>query len=83
MTRDAMLAVEVAASIDAPSGFEHEHSAPELQTAVALAVRHGVPIKDVATAARMTALEVLDAADSLNYRTADSSAPASGQPEAR
>lgn len=63
MTSDAMRAVEMAASMDAPSDFEHEHAAPTLQAAVARAVTHGIPIKDVATAARMTALEVLDAAD--------------------
>ena len=83
MTSDPMHAVEVAALIDAPSDFEHVHAAPELQTAVAWAVTHGMPIKDVATAARMTALEVLDAADSLNYRRVNSSPPASGQPETR
>ena len=80
MTSDAMRAVEEAAAINTPSDFEHEHAAPELQTAVAWAVTHGMPIKDVATAARMTALEVLDAADSLNYRTVNLLPPASGQP---
>lgn len=81
MTSDAMRAVEDAAALNTPSDFEHEHAAPELQTAVAWAVTHGMPIKDVATAARMTALEVLDAADSLSYRTLNSLPQASGQPE--
>jgi hypothetical protein len=47
--------------------FEHEHSAPELQAAVARAVTRGMPIREVAAAAHMTALEVLDAADALTY----------------
>ncbi|WP_345452271.1 hypothetical protein [Arthrobacter gyeryongensis] len=34
---------------------------------MARAVTGGAPIKDVANAARMTSLEVLDAADSLSY----------------
>jgi hypothetical protein len=38
-----------------------------LQTAVAAAVTHGKPIRDVAAAAHMTALEVLDAADAVTY----------------
>ena len=80
MTSDAIQAVEEAAAKNTPSDFEHEHAAPELQTAVAWAVTRGMPIKDVATAARMTALEVLDAADSQNYRTAHSVPPARGQP---
>jgi hypothetical protein len=59
--------VEEAAAMTTDADFEHEHSAPELQAAVARAVTHGTPIKDVAHAAHMTSLEVLDAADSLNY----------------
>jgi hypothetical protein len=34
---------------------------------VAAAVTHGKPIRDVAAAAHMTALEVLDAADAVMY----------------
>ena len=83
MSSDAMRAVREAAAIGTPSDFEHEHAAPELQIAVAVAVTHGMPIKDVAIAARMTALEVLDAADSLNYRAVNSLPPASGPPENR
>lgn len=80
MTSDAIQAVEEAAAKNPPSDLEHEHAA-ELQTAVAWAVMHGMPIKDVATAARMTALEVLDAADSLNFWTVNSVLPARGQPD--
>ena len=81
MTGAAIRAVEEAAARNTPSDFEHEHAAPELQTAVAWAVAHGMPIRVVATAAHMTALEVLDAADSLNYRTANSGPPERGQPD--
>lgn len=67
MTSDVIRAVEVAATANSISGFEPNHCAPALQAAVAAAVTHGMPIKDVAEAAHMTALEVLDAADSLTY----------------
>lgn len=63
---DPLKVVEEAAALNTPSDFEHEHSAPELQAAVAAAVLHGAPIKDVAAAAHMTALEVLDAADAFS-----------------
>ena len=64
---DPIRAVEEAAALYESADFEHEHSAPELQAAVAMAVTHGAPIRDVAKAAHMTSLEVLDAADSLTY----------------
>ena len=67
MTAVPLRAVEEAAALTMSADFEHEHSAPELQAAVASAVTHGARIKDVANAARMTSLEVLDAADSLTY----------------
>ncbi|MFE4228722.1 hypothetical protein ACFRJ8_12625 [Arthrobacter sp. NPDC056886] len=67
MNIDAIRAVEEAAATNSALDFEHEHSAPELQAAVAEAVTNGLPIKDVASAAHMTALEVLDAADRHTY----------------
>ena len=67
MTTDPIRAVEEAAALSVSAGFEYEHPAPELQAAVAIAVTRGAPIKDVANAAHMTSLEVLDAADSLIY----------------
>lgn len=73
--------MEEAASRSTVPDFEHEHVDPELQTAVAWAVMHGMSIKDVASAARMTALEVLDASDSLNYRTVNPGPPARGKPD--
>jgi len=64
MTSDeAIRAVEEAAAMYTLPDFEHEHTAPELQAAVARAVTRGMPIRDVAAAAHMTALEVLDAVD--------------------
>jgi hypothetical protein len=68
MTTDPIRAVEEAAALNMYADFEHEHSAPELQAAVARAVNYGTPIRDVANAAHMTSLEVLDAADSLTYQ---------------
>jgi hypothetical protein len=67
MTTDPIRAVEEAAAMSMYADFEHGHSAPELQAAVARAVTYGTPIRDVANAAHMTSLEVLDAADSLTY----------------
>lgn len=67
MTTDPIRAVEEAAAMNMYADFEHEHSAPELQAAVARAVTYGTPIKEVANAAHMTSLEVLDAADSLKF----------------
>ena len=67
MATDPLRAVEEAAALAMSADFEHEHSASELQAAVASAVTHGARIKDVANAAHMTSLEVLDAADSLTY----------------
>lgn len=62
---DPLRMVAEAAARNTASDFEHEHSAPELQAAVAAAVRNGAPIRDVAAAAHMTALEVLDATDAV------------------
>ncbi|MEN8582990.1 hypothetical protein B1A87_017520 [Arthrobacter sp. KBS0703] len=69
-SEEAIRAVEEAAATYTFPDFEHEHSAPELQAAVARAVTRGMPIRDVAAAAHMTALEVLDAADALTYHRA-------------
>ena len=67
MAVDDIRAVQEAAARSTPLDFEHEHSAPELQAAVAKAVTHGAPIAVVAAVAHMTALEVLDAADCFTY----------------
>jgi hypothetical protein len=67
MNDDDIRAVEEAVAMLESSRFEQDHAAFNLQTAVATAVTHGKPIKDVAAAAHMTALEVLDAADAVTY----------------
>jgi hypothetical protein len=67
MDDDDIRAVEDAAATLESESTEHEPAAVTLQTAVAAAVTHGKPIRDVAAAAHMTALEVLDAADAVTY----------------
>lgn len=60
-------AVEEAAATLESAAVEHDPAAATLQSAVAAAVTHGKPIREVAAAAHMTALEVLDAADAATY----------------
>jgi hypothetical protein len=67
MDDDDIRAVEEAVATLESASAEHEPAAISLQTAVAAAVTHGKPIRDVAAAAHMTALEVLDAADAVMY----------------
>lgn len=67
MDDDDIRAIEEAVATLESAGTEHEPEATSLQTAVAAAVTHGKPIRDVAAAAHMTALEVLDAADAVTY----------------
>jgi len=67
MDDDDIRAVEEAVATLESANAEHEPAAISLQTAVATAVTHGKPIRDVAAAAHMTALEVLDAADAVMY----------------
>lgn len=67
MDDDDIRAVEEAVATLESASAEHEPAAISLQTAVAAAVTHGKPIRDVAAAAHMTALEVLDAADAVTY----------------
>jgi hypothetical protein len=67
MDDDDIRAVEEAVATLESASAEHEPAAICLQTAVAAAVTHGKPIRDVAAAAHMTALEVLDAADAVTY----------------
>ena len=67
MDDDDIRAVEEAVATLESESVEHEPSAVTLQTAVAAAVTHGKPIREVAAAAHMTALEVLDAADAVTY----------------
>jgi hypothetical protein len=67
MDDEDIRAVEEAVATLETASAEHEPAAVTLQTAVAAAVTHGKPIREVAAAAHMTALEVLDAADAVTY----------------
>ena len=67
MDDEDIRAVEEAVATLETASAEHEPAAMTLQTAVAAAVTHGKPIREVAAAAHMTALEVLDAADAVTY----------------
>ena len=67
MDDDDIRAVEEAVATLETANAEHEPAAVTLQTAVAAAVTHGKPIREVAAAAHLTALEVLDAADAVTY----------------
>lgn len=67
MDDDDIRAVEEAVATLESATAEHEPAAVTLQTAVAAAVTHGKPIREVAAAAHMTALEVLDAADAVTF----------------
>ncbi|MFF2030387.1 hypothetical protein [Arthrobacter sp. NPDC058192] len=70
MIDSEILAVEAAAArLESSAAGEEisEENAASLQSAVATAVTHGKSIKDVAAAAHLTALEVLDAADAVTY----------------
>ena len=60
-------AVEEAVATLESAVVEHDPAAATLQNAVAAAVTHGKPIREVAEAAHMTTLEVLDAADAATY----------------
>jgi D-aminopeptidase len=65
---EKILAVKEAASRFASSSPSGEYAAANLQSAVAAAVTNGKSIRDVAVAAHLTVLEVLDAADAATYR---------------
>lgn len=67
MDDSEILAVEEAAARLDASSPDYENAAANLQSVVAAAVTHGKAIKDVAAAAHLTALEVLDATDAATY----------------
>lgn len=68
MNDEEILAVEAAAARLESSSPRGEYAAANLQSAVAVAVTKGKSIRDVAVAAHLTVLEVLDAADAATYR---------------
>jgi hypothetical protein len=65
---EEILAVKEAAARFESSSRGGEYAAANLQSAVAAAVTNGKSIRDVAVAAHLTVLEVLDAADAATYR---------------
>ncbi|WP_427007387.1 hypothetical protein [Pseudarthrobacter sp. H2] len=67
MSDSEILAVEEAAARLDRSTPHCADAAASLQSAIAAAVTHGKSIRDVAAAAHLTALEVLDAADAVTY----------------
>ena len=67
MSDSEILAVEEAAARLGSSSSSCEDAEATLQSAIAAAVAHGKSIRDVAAAAHLTALEVLDAADAVTY----------------
>ena len=68
MNDEEILAVEAAAARLESSSPRGGSAAANLQSAVAAAVTRGKSIRDVAVAAHLTVLEVLDAADAATYR---------------
>lgn len=68
MNDEEILAVEAAAARLESSSPGGGSAAANLQSAVAAAVTKGKSIRDVAVAAHLTVLEVLDAADAATYR---------------
>jgi hypothetical protein len=66
---DDILAVAEAAAGRPPLGIEPDGPPAELQMAIATAVLHGKPVRQVAAVAQMTALEVVDAAEAVTYQT--------------
>lgn len=69
MNDEEILAVEAAAArLKSSLSPRGDFAAANLQSAVAAAVTKGKSIRDVAMAAHLTVLEVLDAADAATYR---------------
>lgn len=70
---DDILAVAEAAAGRRPLSVEPDGPPVELQIAIATAVLHGKPVREVAAVAQMTALEVVDAAEAVTYQANPSS----------
>lgn len=71
---DDIVAVAEAAAARHPLSVEPDGPPVELQMAIAAAVLHGKPVRQVAAVAQMTALEVVDAAEAVIYQANTSSA---------
>lgn len=64
---DILEVAEAAALLECPD-IERDSATVRLRCAVAAAVTHGKPVRQVATVAHMTALEVVDAVEAVTYR---------------
>jgi hypothetical protein len=64
---DILAVAEAAAGLGSPS-LEPDGAETRLKLAIASAVSHGKPVRQVAAVAHMTALEVVDAAESVTYQ---------------
>ena len=67
MDDDILAVAEAAAQLESPD-VEPHNAAARLRSAVAAAVTHGRPVRQIAAVAHMTALEVVDAAEALTYQ---------------
>ncbi|MDP9697040.1 UNVERIFIED_ORG: hypothetical protein J2X79_004624 [Arthrobacter globiformis] len=67
MDDDILAVAEAAALLECPDA-EQQSAAVRLRSAIATAVTHGKPVRQIATVAHMTALEVVDAAESVTYQ---------------
>lgn len=65
---DDILAVAEAAAELGSLGVGPDSAEARLQRAIATAVMHGKPVRQVAAVAHMTALEVVDAAEAVTYQ---------------
>lgn len=61
---DIVAVAEAAAALDTP-GVRPQSAEVRLHEAIAAAVMHGKPVRQVAAIAHMTALEVVDAAEAV------------------
>ena len=68
---DILAVAEAAELLECP-GVERHSAAVRLRSAVAAAVTHGRPVRQIATVAHMTALEVVDAVEAVTYQTSPS-----------
>lgn len=65
---DDILAVAEAAAGRGPLAVEPDSAEVRLRLAIATAVMHGKPVREVAAVAHMTALEVVDAAEAVTFQ---------------
>jgi hypothetical protein len=64
---DILAVAEAAAGLGSPN-VEPDSAQARLQLAIATAVMHGKPVRQVAAVAHMTALEVVDAAEAVTFQ---------------